>query len=236
MSLLPCLSLLVAGMPAVAQECDDLPWADPAAHVPAEGGTNQTAYSWHVHYTWQTDSQHADVSTFEKAFCEAFAKNSKNIERMSSCGWGPNYLGDGEEYMCSSGQCDEDYVNPFNRVCGSGTCPEGDQTGPWSVCQGEFFVPSRHIDEVTAWLKAEQSKFDIVVMRHPNTGCQWGDHFIRAQFFSDDVPEMCLWGLPCNDVGFGCKQGMCGHVDGTKHIHQHASGCYNEIGNPNAVV
>merc|ERR1711957_392396 len=88
------------------------------------------------------------------------------------------------------------------------------------------FVPARYIDEVTVFLsKYEDST--ISVMRHPNTGCQWGDHFIRAEFFGAIQPEMCLWGLPCNEPGFGCKQGMCGQTDGT-HDHQHASGCYQE--------
>ena len=112
--------------------------------------------------------------------------------------------------------------------CGNGTCSDDAAEGPWSVCQNEFFVPAAYIDEVSEWI--EQQDLSIAVMKHANTGCQWGDHSpdIRAIYFSGPVPEMCLWGLPCNDPGFGCEQGMCGDLDGTHNV-QHAADCVLEV-------
>lgn len=232
-------TLAVAYASHVALECDDLAWANATKHVPSPAAnfTHLLAYSWHIHYTWMTEDQHENVVAFEQAFCTEFARLSKDTSRMPECGWGPNYLGDDEEFMCShTGQCDEAFNNKrqFPPQCGNGTCFSA-ANGPWSVCQSEFFVPARHIDEVTVWLTEPQNTHGLVVMRHPNTGCQWGDHLIRAEFFSDEVPEMCLWGVPCNTPGFGCRTGMCGDFDGSKHIHQHASGCYNETGNHNVM-
>lgn len=149
--------------------------------------------------------------------------------------------------MCHHGQCgsdDNDTVHNLEgdnvgagRSCGSGACPSGGAHGPWSVCQGEFFVPVKHIDELAAWVADNALSLDI--MRHPNTGCQWGDHSVRAEWLSGKWglgpgslpgepslagPEMCLWGLPCNNVGYGCVQGMCGSGNG-KREKQHCSGC-----------
>lgn len=217
----------------LATQCDDLPWADPTTHMPSMNGTNLSAFSWHVHYLHNTTDQLGNVTAFERAFCNQFANHGKDGTRLASCGWGPNYLGDGVEYMCShTGQCDTDYTYNPQRLCnngGTGVCPSGEAHGPWSMCQGEFFVPASLIDEVTAWLQKTTNHHGIVVMRHPNTGCQWGDHFIRAQFFANPIPEMCLWGLPCNAVGLGCFDGMCGDLDQPElHIHQHADGCVEE--------
>merc|ERR1711964_85382 len=89
-------------------------------------------------------------------------------------------------------------------------------------------LSQEYIDEVTAWISKPENYRSIGVMRHPNTGCQWGDHYIRAEFFGKVKPEMCLWGLPCNDPGYGCYDGMCGSIPAT-HQHQHASGCELEV-------
>lgn len=228
------MSLLSTGQTqTLAPKCDDLPWADPTTHMPAAAGTNLSAFSWHVHYLHNTTDQVANVTAFEQAFCKEFARHGKDGSGLASCGWGPNYLGDEVEYMCShTGQCDSDYIYEPERDCnngGAGECPSGEAHGPWSMCQGEFFVPASLIDEVTAWLQNETNHHGIITMRHPNTGCQWGDHFIRAKFFSETVPEMCLWGLPCNTVGWGCFDGMCGDLDDpSSHVHQHAAGCFEE--------
>merc|ERR1719359_2350574 len=217
-------------------KCDDLPWPSQTTHTPGPNGTSQAAFSWHIHYLHTTDEQEADVLAFQDAFCTQFAKYGADGSSIQPCDWGPNYLGDKEQHIC--GWCSElqetvghaqtqrpKGASPA-KGCGSGKCTDPAH-GPWSVCQNEFFVAGQYIDEVTAWISKPENYRSIGVMRHPNTGCQWGDHFIRAEFFGSVKPEMCLWGLPCNDPGFGCEQGMCGTTDGT-HEHQHASGCYLE--------
>lgn len=222
---------LASGVSALTSRCDDLTWANQSQHQPVGEGnkhfTAQTGYSWHVHYLHYTQDEEGAVLAFQQDFCKAFAKYGENGTVQPSP-WGPNCIAPEGKYIV--GDCDPETLNTRSngRQCGNGTCTDNDH-GPWSLCQNEFYVPAVHIDEVSAWIDARNST--IPVMRHPNSGCQWGDHSPddRALFFGPArVPEMCLWQLPCNDPGFGCYQGMCGQVDGIHH-HQHASECVLEV-------
>jgi len=209
---------------AIAHKCDDLGWSDQNTHIPGGvNGTNQTGYSWHIHYLYTDETQVSDMATFQSRFCKSFAEYGQDGE-VGYCDWGPNSISVNETIIC--GSCKPEFEG---HPCGSGTCTDDDWGGPWSVCQQEFFVPSTFIDEVSSWIM-KQADLNITAMRHPNSGCQWGDHspFIRAEFFFGPIPEMCLWDLPCNDPGFGCRNGMCGEKsDG--HNRQHASGCYVQV-------
>lgn len=224
-ALLSAAFVATQGASSLPAQCDDLPWADPATHMPGSNGTQQAAFSWHVHYLHTTSDQETDVAAFQAGFCKEFAKYGADGSSIQSCGWGPNYLGNGEKHICGSCSALEESFS-FPHSCGNGTCGESAR-GPWSVCQNEFFVAQEYIDEVTAWISKPENYRSIGVMRHPNTGCQWGDHKIRAEFFGTVKPEMCLWDLPCNDPGYGCYDGMCGTIPAT-HDHQHASGCVLE--------
>ena len=227
--------VVVSGQtPRLPSECDDLPWANVTTHVPVGEGngsfTAQPAFSWHVHYLHYNDDEEEAVKKFQKDFCSTFAALGKGGAIQPSP-WGPNAIAAAGRHVW--GDCDASTLATRSNgwTCGNGTCPDGDPQGPWSLCQNEFYVPASHIDEVTRWIVAYEDLV-IPVMRHPNSGCQWGDHAPadRAEFFGPArVPEMCLWGLPCNEPGCGCRDGMCGDVDGTR-AHQHAAGCVLEVG------
>lgn len=209
---------------AIANQCDDNGWSNQNTHIPGGlNGTNQSAYSWHIHYLHTDECQVSDMATFQSRFCKSFAEYGQD-GAVGECDWGPNSISVNETIICGDCQPESE-----RRPCGNGTCSVDNYMGPWSVCQQEFFVPSKHIDEVSFWIM-KQADLNITVMRHPNSGCQWGDHspFSRAEFFFGPIPEMCLWGLPCNDPGLGCRNGMCGgKSDGQSR--QHASGCYLQV-------
>jgi hypothetical protein len=223
--LLLCVTIAAGGAASqLPAKCDDLPWANQSVHKSGGNGTSQDAFSWHIHYLHNTTDQEADVEAFQSAFCKEFAKYGADGSSIQSCSWGPNYLGYQEKHICGSCSGLDEKVNFPPGGCGAGVCTDPAH-GPWSTCQNEFFVAQEYIDEVTAFISKPENYRSIGVMRHPNTGCQWGDHFIRAEFFGAVKPEMCLWGLPCNDPGYGCYSGMCGTINASTHQHQHASGC-----------
>jgi len=234
--LLPLAAAVVGSAAGLTSRCDDLPWASERSHTPVgeKNGTYtaQTGYSWHIHYLHYTRHEEALVEAFQRDFCEAFAKFGEGGAVQPSP-WGPNDIAPGGEYVVGTCDPSELALRSNGHRCGNGTCPTTPtkNIGPWSCCQNEFFVPATRIDAVTAWLHDYDLK--IPVMRHPNSGCQWGDHAaaIRAEFFGPArVPEMCLWELPCNDPGFGCRDGMCGAIDNADtRERQHASGCVAEV-------
>ena len=159
-------------------------------HVCAE-----TAYSWHIHYLHNETGQEPQVLAFQTDFCAEFGKYGADGASLTQSGWGPNNIAPDATAIYTN--CPSiGATAPATTACGNGVCQSGGN-GPWSVCQGEIFIPSQHIDEVSAWVEdwLASPENALAVMRHPNTGCQWGDHSpdIRATFFSDPVPEMCLW-------------------------------------------
>ena len=219
---------------ALTSRCDDLRWADKRVHQPVsennQSYTAQPGYSWHIHYLHYTHEEEAAVQRFQRDFCAAFAKYGKGGS-VEPSPWGPNCIADGAKYIYGACAATALATRSNGWTCSNGTCPVGEPPeGPWSTCQNEFYVPAVYIDEVAGWVRAYEN-LTIPVMRHPNSGCQWGDHSpdSRAEFLGTArVPEMCLWGLPCNSPGYGCVDGMCGALDGTRG-HQHAAGCVAEV-------
>lgn len=219
-------------------QCDDRPWSDQTTHVPGGNGTKQTAYSWHIHYMYgylNVSSQDNDVAAFGAAFCQEFAKFGESGTCIDTCKFGPNYIGEEVQYICSSfNQCNCDGVveaeeshESTSSSCGNGTCIDP-VFSPFPVCQKNFHVAAKFIDHVTAWVAEPMNRRSLVVMRHPNTGCQWGDHSTRAEFVGGVAPEICLWNLPCNSPGEGCEKEGCGALDGT-HKRQHSPDCVLEV-------
>ena len=64
---------------ALPVACDDLPWADQDSHTPGGNGTQQAAFSWHVHYLHQTTAQESEAGAFQKAFCAEFGKYGTSV-------------------------------------------------------------------------------------------------------------------------------------------------------------
>merc|ERR1712046_458964 len=111
---------------------------------------------------------------------------------------------------------------------------------PWALANVEIFIPLRLISEVSsfieAWVLKQRGGFNdlttsalygLSIMRHPNTGCEEGDHAVRRHFFTPWSPELCTWGLGCNTPGYGCKETATAPICGSDTGGCHASGSHS---------
>lgn len=186
--------------------------------------TSLTVYSWHIHYTWKSNSQSHDVKKFHTAMVKKFSSYGAGDD----CNFGPNYVGGLKEDICDLGSPSSPH--PTKGGCGS------DTSNPWEVCEYAFWLPNKYKEEVVAYAQTQRLSLDLMV--HPNTGCMWGDHTAnqtgrgRGVWHGDNTHEMRLWNFPCNTVAQGCSGDPncgCDDIDGTQaQVPQHCKYCVDE--------
>jgi len=222
-------------------------------------------YSWHIHHTWTDVVEHAsqafEYSTaFHTALMSTFASEGQNGRKITSCAFGPNNIGVGTDYICiilPPGQSIN--VTTAAPKCGTNgkafPAPSPSVT-PWALANVEIFIPKRLIVKVSSfiegWLLKQQGGYNdpataalygLSIMRHPNTGCNEGDHTARHYFFTEKQakwsPELCTWGLGCNTPGYGCEETdtapICGgdtggcYASGSHSCAQYRERCYLQV-------
>merc|ERR1719444_359158 len=117
--------------------------------------------SYHIHYTTDKTSAHAEMKTFYEGFVSQF---SDKFASDKQCPFGPNYGAYSSDIFPSQTICSLEGALEFD-ILGAMVDVQGN---PWgSLYQRAFFVPIEMIDEAWEWSKANRGSLDIV--KHPNS-------------------------------------------------------------------
>ena len=135
---------------------------------------------------------------FQTDFCAEFGKYGADGASLTQSGWGANNIAPDATAIYTN--CPSiSATAPATTACGNGATASaraaGTARGPCARARSSSRRSTSTRSRRGSRTGSRALKIALAVMRHPNTGCQWGDHSpdIRASFFSDPVPEMCLW-------------------------------------------
>merc|ERR1712156_1363592 len=155
-----------------------------------EGG-NLIPLNWHIHYVKfnNRDGFYNFCMAFEEKFAHYFDPQSESPR----CPFGPNYVGNTYEYICSFDHGSSDYCTNFV-----------EKSNPWNDPNRAFHIPVEMIEETWEW--AKNNKYGMDLFRHPNTGCMQDDHKVRGVWAKSSETEHSISYLdfPCNQPNSGC--------------------------------